>query len=276
MRKIEAGDLTIRGSSTAGVCTSLHIPQLKVVLDAGIAHPSFAKEENILLSHCHMDHIGSLLALLGNRDLKRLSAPTIFVPMPAHEDVSNLVTAAYRLGRFSERAKIRAISSWSWPLPKGVEMVAFDTHHVVPSNGYLFRTTKKKLKPKYVGLEGVEIGRLHKEGVEVNDWVDRNRLAYITDTTSKVWDTEPMVLETDVLVMECTFLDDDVTVESARKHGHIHIDEIAANADRFKNKYIVLMHFSVRYSNDDIRRIVDAKLPADLRERVQLLLPEDE
>jgi len=76
--------------------------------------------------------------------------------------------------------------------------------------------------------------------------------------------------------MECTFLDEDVTIESAHKHGHIHIDEIAANADRFKNKYIVLMHFSSRYSNDEIQRIVDEKLPLGLRERVQLLLPEQE
>lgn len=273
MRKIEAGDLTIRGSSTAGVHTSLHIPQLKVVLDVGIAHPSFAKEENIFLSHCHTDHVGSLLALLGNRDLKRLPAPIVWVPMLAHEDVSNIVQAAHRLGNFKEVARVRAISNWSMKIPKA-EVCAFDTHHVVPSNGYLFRTTKKKLKAEYVGMEGKDIAALHNKGVEVNDWVDRNRLAYITDTTSEVWDTEPMVLKTDVLVMECTFLDDDVTIESAHKHGHIHIDEVAANANRFENKNIVLMHFSVRYSNDEISRIVDEKLPADLRERVQLLLPE--
>lgn len=275
MRKIEVGDLTIRGSSTAGIHTSLHIPQLKVVLDVGIAHPSFAKEENIFLSHCHTDHIGALLALLGNRDLNRFPAPTVWVPTLVHEDVSTIVQAAHRLGNFKELPRIRAISNWSIKLPKA-EVYAFDTYHVVPSNGYLFRTTKKKLKAEYVGMEGKDIAALHNKGIEVNHWVDRNRLAYITDTTSKVWDMEPVVLKTDVLIMECTFLDDDVSIESAHKHGHIHIDEIVAKADLFENKYIVLMHFSIRYSNDEIRRIVDNKLPADLRERVQLLLPEQD
>ena len=283
MREIKAGDLTIRGTSTAGIRTSLHVPQLKIVLDAGIAHPSFAKEKNILLSHCHMDHVGALLALLGNRDLKRLEAPRVWVPMGVHEQVWGLVQLANEMGKFSEEARVTTLSNFSMSLGNGVEVTAFDTHHAVPSNGYVFRTSKKKLKPEYKGLKGSDIAALSKQGVEVNEQVPRIRLAYITDTTSEVWDSHnsnwnytPPILEAEVLVMECTFLDDDKPIEEARKHGHIHLDEIAAAADRFKNKHIVLMHFSARYDNDEIQRKVDEKLPASLRERVQLLLPEDE
>lgn len=275
MREIQAGDLTVRGTSTAGVNTSLHIPQLKVVLDAGIAHPSFAKEEFIFLSHCHMDHVGSLMALLGHRELKRLSAATVFVPTEVQGQVKSLVDTAVSMGKFNEHPQVLGLENCTYSLPNRTLVSAINTHHAVPSNGYVFTELRFKLKPEYQGLEGQELGKLRKQGVEITTPLPWPRLAYITDTTSDVWDTSPSVFKADVLVMECTFLDDEKPISSAKEHGHIHIDEIVNNADRFENKHVVLMHFSARYDNDEIRRIVDDKIPADLRERMQLLLPED-
>jgi len=276
VRTIEAGNLTIEGTSIAGICTSLHVPELRVVLDAGILHPKFSKRKSVFLSHCHMDHIGSLLALAGARDLKGFSSMHVFVPCGTENDVYSMIDSARKLdGSKIEVSVIDLQHGDRWHLPRAYAE-SFKTHHVLPSNGYKFFSKKKKLLPEFVGMEGQEIARIRGEGTEISYEDIHLRLAYATDTTLEVIDTSPEILDADVLILECTFLLDDVSIESARKHGHVHIDEIVANADKFNNKHLVLMHFSARYSNDEIIRIVDEKLPPGLRARTQLLLPNDD
>ncbi len=86
-------------------------------------------------------------------------------------------------------------------------------------------------------------------------------------------DREPKLQDVRVLILEVTFLDDRVSVEKCRDRGHIHLDEIIERADLFRNRAILLTHFSARYRAKDIVRILDERLPAHLRERVTPLLP---
>ncbi|RVW90513.1 Retrovirus-related Pol polyprotein from transposon TNT 1-94 [Vitis vinifera] len=64
-----------------------------------------------------------------------------------------------------------------------------------------------------------------------------------------------------------TFVDNTVTVEHAREYGHTHLSEIVSYADRFQNKAILLIHFSARYTTDEIQEAVSA-LPPPLGGRV--------
>jgi ribonuclease Z len=50
----------------------------------------------------------------------------------------------------------------------------------------------------------------------------------------------------------------------------MHLDDFIERADRFQNELIVLAHFSTRYNAQEVRRVVDGKLPPGLRERVKL------
>ena len=50
----------------------------------------------------------------------------------------------------------------------------------------------------------------------------------------------------------------------------MHLDDFLERADRFKNELIIFAHFSTRYHPNEVRRLLDAKLPAGLRERVKL------
>ena len=50
------------------------------------------------------------------------------------------------------------------------------------------------------------------------------------------------------MILECTFLDDRVSVAECRAKGHVHLDEIVERADLFENEAILLTHFSARYS----------------------------
>ena len=69
LTSVTAGPYTVRGVSVGGVYTSLAVPELGLVFDAGIAPRSSAAIDTILLSHGHADHIGALPALLGIRAL---------------------------------------------------------------------------------------------------------------------------------------------------------------------------------------------------------------
>ncbi|KAK3257118.1 tRNA 3' processing endoribonuclease [Cymbomonas tetramitiformis] len=124
------------------------------------------------------------------------------------------------------------------------------------------------------GLQGSEIAHLRKSGVEVSDVLEAPEVAFTGDTTidfATCPENSP-VLHAKLLIMEVTFLDDKVTVEHARKYGHTHIAEVVANADKFRNEAILMIHFSARYSAQDITDALDNHLPPDLRKRVTPLL----
>jgi ribonuclease Z len=150
---------------------------------------------------------------------------------------------------------------------------AFRTHHHVPSLGYQFLRRVAKLKPEFLELPPEEIGRRRRAGEALFDEVDRLELAYATDTLSRVLETAPFVLESRVLILESTFLDEHKTVEDAREYAHVHLDEIIARADRFQNEALVLMHFSQAYHPEAVHRLLQARLPGSLRERVRVFAP---
>jgi len=73
------------------------------------------------------------------------------------------------------------------------------------------------------------------------------------------------VLRAKLLIMELTFLDDSVSVEQARGKGHMHIADFVANAHRFQNEAILLVHFSARYNRKQIVEALNTWLPPALR-----------
>ncbi|HEU4613085.1 MAG TPA: MBL fold metallo-hydrolase, partial [Kofleriaceae bacterium] len=89
---VTAGPYTIRGVSVGGVYTSLAVPELHLVLDAGISPRSAGGIDTILLSHGHADHIGALPALLGIRALHgKTKPPRIVMPAEIVEDLLELL-----------------------------------------------------------------------------------------------------------------------------------------------------------------------------------------
>ncbi len=50
----------------------------------------------------------------------------------------------------------------------------------------------------------------------------------------------------------------------------MHLDDFLERADRFKNELIICAHFSTRYHPQEVRKLLDAKLPESLRSRVKL------
>jgi ribonuclease Z len=272
---VEAGPYKIRGVSVGGVYTALHVPQLDVLLDVGIAPRSFGGIDNLFLSHGHADHVGALMSLLGLRGLIRKGALRIFLPEQIMADLRTALEAMSRLQRWDLAVE------WV-PMAPGVEaklrtdlsVRAFPTFHPVPSLGYQFFRRVKKLRPEHAGLSGEEIGRRRKQGDESLFYVEEHlELAYATDTLVRVLDETPSIGTSRVLIIECSFLDEKKSLEASRAGCHIHLDELLEHADALKNEHIVLMHFSQIYRPREVREILEKRCPKELLERLVVFAP---
>ena len=69
--------------------------------------------------------------------------------------------------------------------------------------------------------------------------------AFSGDTTLQAVLDYPPALEAEALVLECTYFDAARhPVSLAHERGHVHLSDIAEAASRFRNRRLVLMHFS--------------------------------
>ena len=148
----------------------------------------------------------------------------------------------------------------------------FATTHTIPSFGYLVWERRFKLKEEYHGLPGDKIRDLRLSGTAVTREVRTPLLAYTGDTSPGGLDAYPAVYEAKILITEMSFIRPNHRREKIHKFGHMHLDDFIERADRFKNELIICAHFSTRYHPQEVRRIVEAKLPPKLLERMKLWL----
>lgn len=272
---VTAGPYTIRGISVGGVYTSLAVPELGIVFDAGSSPRSSGALDTILLSHGHVDHIGALPALLGIRALHgKAKPPRVVMPAEIVEDLTASLAALSRLQRWPLQIEAIGMSPGDeLPLRGDLRVRAVKTFHPVPSLGYVLVRRFSKLKPELAGLPGPAIAARRRAGEDVTDYDDRLELAYATDTLVSALDHAPELLAARVLIVECTFLDERKSVEGARAGCHIHLDEIIERADRFANEHVVLMHVSQIYRPDEVAAVLDARVPPGLRKRIIPFVP---
>ena len=267
--------MSVRGVSVGGVYTSLAVPELGIVFDAGASPRSSCAIDTILLSHGHADHVGALPAFLGIRALSgKTRPPRVIMPAEILDDLTAALAALSRLQRFPlEIEAIGMLPGDEIALRGDLRVRAVRTFHPVPSLAYLLVRRISKLRPELSGLTGPQIAARRRAGEAVTDHEDRLELAYATDTLISALDHAPELFEARTLIMECTFLDERKSLEAARAGCHIHLDEVVERADRFANDHVVLMHFSQIYRPDEVAGILDARLPPALRKKVVPFIP---
>ncbi len=275
MVTLDVGELQIEAFSIGGVETCYQIPALDVCLDIGRCPPGAERRAVLLLTHAHIDHAAGLPYYVSMRGLSNLTPPRVYCPAADREGLQSVLDAWSRLQTDSARCRLVGVKPGDEiRLPRDHVARPFRSIHRISTVGYTIFSQRRKLKQALHGLDGPEIARRARAGETVNEIHERAELCFPGDTRIEVVDREPTVRTARVLLLECTFVGPDVTVDKARRSGHVHLDQIAERADLFDNEHIVLTHFSRRHSPEHIKAEADRRLPASLRSRVHLLLHE--
>jgi ribonuclease Z len=263
--------LTVEGYSRAAVQTYWRIPELKIGFDLGAQPWDFMGTPTWLISHTHLDHVAALPVYIARRRMMKMEPPQIYLPAPALEDVKRLLMVMQRLDRGRMICQLNGVEpGQEIALSRENVVTVFATTHTIPSVGYLVWDRRNKLKDEYHGLPGEKIRDLRLSGVEVTREVRTPLLAYTGDTSPAGLDNYPPAFEAKILITEMSFIRPNHRREKIHKFGHMHLDDFVERADRFKNELIICSHFSTRYHANEVRRLVESRLPATLRERVKL------
>lgn len=263
--------LTIEGYSRAAVQSYWRVPELKVGFDLGAQPWDFMGTPTWLITHTHLDHVAALPVYVARRRMMKMEPPTIYLPEEAVEDVHRLLQIMQRLDRGRMKCELVGVKpGQEIELSREHVVTAFATTHTIPSVGYIVWDRRNKLKEEYLGLPGDKIRDLRQSGVAVTREVRTPILAYTGDTSPAGIDNCPAVFEAKVLITEMSFIRPNHRREKIHKFGHMHLDDFLERADRFKNELIVCAHFSTRYHPQEVRKLLEAKLPESLRDRVKL------
>lgn len=267
--KITVAGYDIFGVSVAAVESCVWIPSLSLAFDSGRCPSGVVNMRFMAITHGHCDHVHGLPLHLATRNLQRLPKPIYFVPPAIEDDIRGLVKAVGKLENCNMDMESVALT----PGGEGVEfkkgwiIKSFPTKHSVPSQGYVLLRKKKKLKKEFIGKCGEELARLKKEGVEIETIITTPEIAYTGDTRIEAIAESEVCRAARILITELTFIDDSSSAEQAARFGHIHLDDILAREEIFRNnEAVVFTHFSARYSEEGILQAL-SRLPKGLREK---------
>ncbi|HSQ54707.1 MAG TPA: metal-dependent hydrolase [Gemmata sp.] len=294
--------LTVEGWSRAAVQTYWRIPELNLGFDLGAQPWDFMGTPTWFVSHTHLDHIAALPVYVARRRMMKMEPPTIYVPIEAVDDVKKLMVIMHRLDRGRQLADVKGIAPGDTiPLDRtrvvtametqctgiatdaipdaeldqpGHVLKAFDVVHTIPSRGFLVSEVRKKLKDEFVGLPGEKIKELRlaaeAKGESITHEVRIPLVAYTGDTAPAGLDNNPAFFDAKVLITEMSFIRASHRRDKIHKFGHMHLDDFVERASRFKNEVIIVGHFSTRYHPNEVRKLLDSKLPTELKAKMKL------
>ena len=258
--------------SVGGLYTVVQLPNFKIGIDLGICPRSSFNKSHIFFTHSHADHIAGVVRHCASRKLLGLPAPTYVI---GHEDADNFVQfmdAASKLVRSDLDYNLTVVSPGDRvDINKQLCVRSYRSIHRAPCQGYVVSEVRSKLKTEFRGLGSSELQELRESGQQLSEDVETPLVSYTGDTTIDVFFKESVLQKVKVLITEVTFFDDAVDKVESKKRGHMHIDDIIDNPELFCQAGIVLMHASSRFSNDDIQKILQQKMPETLLSRIHLV-----
>jgi ribonuclease Z len=226
------------------------------MLRAGVAAHDLTR---ICVTHFHGDHSLGLAGVIQRINLDRVPHEvTVHYPRSGQRFFDRLRYAtAYRETVALTEAPVDTDGVLA--TTDAYTLEARQLSHPVESYGYrLVEPDGRRILPRLLaehGVRGPDVGRLQREGSlrgvsleDVSEPRRGQRFAFVMDT--RLCDGVYALAEgCDMLVIESTFLDEDVQLAS--DHGHLTAGQAGRVAKDAGVRHLVLTHFSQRYSEPD-------------------------
>jgi ribonuclease Z len=256
--------LSLTGYSRAAHRTGLLVKGLNILLDAGLdVQKAFP---HIFITHQHLDHVIYLPQYTMNIEnpsdsINVISSPNIL------EGIKPYLTSALRMSKnipkditeekilsdaktnFHEITKDKIYSFMNGKDKWFVEPIKCS--HGIESIGFGFSVEKIKLKEEYSSLIGYELKKLKDEGVEITYTKIEPIFLFLGDTNKNIL-TNDKIYSYPTIIIECTYIYDD-EISLAKKNKHIHWSEIKEIIENKSHIQFILIHFSMKYTCDEIR-----------------------
>ncbi|GHH33414.1 ribonuclease Z [Streptomyces candidus] len=224
------------------------------MLRAGIAAHDIHR---LCVTHFHGDHSLGLAGVIQRINLDRVPHPvTAHYPASGQHFFERLRYAtAYRETVRLTEAPVTADGTLATTASYTLETRKLS--HPVESYGYrIVEPDSRRMLPGRLaahGIKGPDVGRLQRDGAlhgvtlaQVSEHRPGQRFAFVMDTRL-CEGVHALAQDCDLLVIESTFLDEDVRL--ATDHGHLTAGQAATVARDAGVRHLVLTHFSQRYSD---------------------------
>ncbi|HEY0008850.1 MAG TPA: MBL fold metallo-hydrolase [Tepidisphaeraceae bacterium] len=258
--KLKFQQFSLIGYSVGGEETAVQVPELNVCFDVGRC-PQFALTSDlVLISHGHMDHIAGLAYYLSQRHFQGMKPGTVLMPRQLERPVEGMLRAWQEVERQQTPYTLVPLSAGEdYEVRRDFVIRSVATHHGFPSLGYVLINVREKLRPEYTALSGEQLAELKRQGVDIQYKLEVPLVAYLGDTSlGDVFDN-PMILDAQVMLCECTFFDP--THRTKAKAGkHLHVEDFVKVVQKSRNQHIIIQHVSrrtgIRRAKGILRRMV--------------------
>ena len=249
---------TLWGHSRSAERASFYLPELNLQLDSGLALPKDPRV--VLVTHGHTDHSCALSTNFIGWQPKESVFFDLVVPEDQKEVTADYLLAARRMFKANASRGMRPIKiygakpgdSFVFDSKVPVEVRTFECDHSISCLGYGLVEVRNKLKKEHLGKEGKELVRLKDAGEEITYREEHPHLAYLGDTSMRVFLNHPEILTYSTILMECTFLLPEDQVEARRKK-HIHWLFLKPLIKGHPKCTFYLTHFSMKYTAEVIK-----------------------
>jgi ribonuclease Z len=260
--KLKGTPYSLIGYSIAARNTGFYIPELRVALDCGV--PSNHSPEHIFISHCHLDHCGCLPnTIIDMGSIK----PNIFVPKSSESQLRNYIHHTFAMTKNTPTPKIHSkytlipavsedrIMISIKKMPYAIDIIR--SFHTVPCVSYGFSEIRTKLKPEYLSILQKDIEAIKLSGVQITDTVEVPQFCFVGDTDERIFGN--LILEKfPTIIIECSFLYPE-HIKHAKDDKHMHFNNMKEYIISHPDITFVLIHFSSRYTDEEIREFFKDK-----------------
>lgn len=265
------GPLRLLGGSRAGEATLLLLPQFRLALEAGRPHRALVPMSTVCVSHGHADHIGGLGYWASQRFLNDLPPARVLAPEEITAEVEELLrTLASLEGGKPYAVTVEGIEPGEpVTVRRDVDLVTVRSDHWVPTQCATVRWHRRRLREELADEPRERLIARREAGEEITRSVTAALLSSTSDSGAGLFAEHPELLGSEVLVAECTFLHPDDR-DRAREYGHLHLEDLAELAPRFRGRHLVIVHVSRKHRIGEAEELLAERLEPALPEGAQL------